>query len=209
MLFSIHYGSNADLIEAVAAFYIHKGDVVADVTFGKGTFWRKVDTSRFDFRPSDLKGNPSIDFHNLPYNAKTIDVVVLDPPYIHNPGKTLQVGERYSSHTTKGLYHDGIIDLYVGGMREAKRVLKDKGLLWVKCKDEIEGSRQRWSHIILWQEARRLDFYPKDLLILVPDSKTSMNRWPKQLHARKIHSYLWIFALQKPPRGVMPRRYDD
>jgi hypothetical protein len=209
MLTSVSTGTNADLIAAVADFYIDDGAVVADVTFGRGTFWRNINIKRFDFKPSDLKGDPSVDFRKLPYDDWSIDVVILDPPYIHNPGKNLQIGERYRNETTKGLYHDDIIDLYIAGMREAKRVLKSNGLLWVKCKDEIEGGRQRWSHITIWQQAKDLGFYAKDLLILVPDSKTSSNRWQRQLHARKVHSYLWVFSLENPPRGVQPRRYED
>jgi hypothetical protein len=39
--------------------------------------------------------------------------------------------------------HDAIVALYKEGMTEAKRVLKDGGLLFVKCQDEIVGSSSK------------------------------------------------------------------
>src|SRR5690606_5361610 len=44
-------GTNADLIERVAQIYLKPGMAVADVTYGKGVFWQKVDTGQFDFLP--------------------------------------------------------------------------------------------------------------------------------------------------------------
>jgi methylase of polypeptide subunit release factors len=197
-LSSVMTGDNADLIYAVAEFYIKNDAIVADVTFGKGAFWRKTDIERFTLLASDLEPNgiqiKKIDFCDLPYEDASIDVVVLDPPYVHNPGKHITDSRYNNAATTRGLYHNDILELYYAGIREAIRVLKPQGQLWVKCKDEIESGRQRWSHIEIWQEATRLGLYDKDLFILIPDSKTSANRWVKQLHARKRHSYLWVFV---------------
>ena len=40
-------------------------------------------------------------------------------------------------------------------------------------------------------EALDIGFYPKDLFILL--AKTRLNDGRKQQHARKFHSYFWIF----------------
>ena len=47
-------GTNADLVPDILSLYIPEGSVVADVTFGKGVFWRNVDTSKYVLKPSDL-----------------------------------------------------------------------------------------------------------------------------------------------------------
>ena len=78
-------------------------------------------------------------------------------------------------------------------MEEAYRVLKPGGLLCVKCKDEVESGVQRWSHLELYRIALALGFIAQDFLVFIPTSHTSERRWPKQIHARKNHSYLWIF----------------
>ncbi len=85
------------------------------------------------------------------------------------------------------------------GMREAFRVLKPEGgSLWVKCKDEVEREVQRWSHIEIYEMALELGFCARDLFVLT--GTTAPERWPGrvQYHARKTHSYLWVF--ERPDR---------
>ncbi len=193
-LYTAHLGNNADLIRAVSDFYVASGQQVADVTYGKGAFWRKTDTTRFSLHVSDIVTCPDAlhDFRDLPYKTGSIDHVIFDPPYMHNAGRPM-VEERYGNATTKGMYHDDILVLYAQGMKEARRVLRRDGLLWVKCKDEIESSRQRMSVVEIHDIAVRiLQMTVKDLFILVPSSIPPVQH-KKQYHARKSHSYLWLF----------------
>lgn len=195
-----HQGKNATLIKACSDLYVRDGAVVADVTYGKGAFWAETDTARFTLLKTDIRPVGAdvgkADFCKLPYENDSIDVVVLDPPYVHNPGvKTKHMmNNRYeNAETTAGMYHDDILRLYLKGMTEARRVLKDKGVLWVKCKDEVESGHQCWSHIELYAMAcSGLGLYAQDLFILVtrgPNAK----RWKGvQRHARKNNSFLWV-----------------
>lgn len=194
-LYTSHTGNNDDLIKEVSKLYLFDKAKIADVTYGKGVFWKKVDLKQYDFHPSDLITVPTAlyDFTKLPYKSKTFDVVVFDPPYAHNPGK-MMVNDNYkNSETTKGFYHKDIIDLYKKGMVEANRILKENGTLWVKCQDEIESSLQRWSHIEIFNIAlNELNLIPKDLFVLTQNKKPFVQHTQK--HARKNHSYLWIFS---------------
>jgi hypothetical protein len=96
--------------------------------------------------------------------------------------------------------HDDIInDLYGGGLEEAWRVLVPGGLAWVKCCDEVIGGRQRWSHIEILRLAERLGFEAIDLFILHRTAQPLVRPEP-QVHARKNHSFLWIF--QKPKARI-------
>lgn len=188
-------GNNAKLIKEVSDFYIEDDQKVADVTYGKGAFWRNTDTSRFDFSPSDIITCPDnpYDFKDLPYKTGSYHHVIFDPPYMHNAGKPLVDSRYQNAATTKGMYHDDILVLYAQGMKEGRRVLKKDGLLWVKCKDEIESSVQRMSIVEIHDIAVRvLRMTVKDLFVLIPSSLPPI-QVKNQKHARKNHSYLWLF----------------
>ena len=196
-------GDNSDLIETVAKQYIKPLDKVADVTFGKGVFWKKVDVSQFSFFPTDLKTvAPPVDFCNLPYADCSMNVVVFDPPYMHNVGKPIVDGNYQNSATTKGMYHKDIIELYRKGMMEAFRVLKPGGYLFVKCQDEIESGRQAWSHIEIYEIAVSMGMYGKDLFVL-SQKNLPIIQHKRQLHARKNHSYLWVFEKVTSKQGEL------
>lgn len=203
---SIVNGKNADLIKEAARLYIPGGSVVRDVTWGKGAFWKKTGTAgRFTVRGSDIAdhigGHGEViqaDFRNLPDADASCDVVVLDPPYIHNPGRHMTDSRYNNAATTTGMSHADIRQTYREGMAEALRVLRPGGRLLVKGKDEIESGKQQWSQTELLCDAVSIGFYGKDSFILVPTSRTSMGRWTTQKHARKVHSFLWVF--EKPTR---------
>lgn len=185
-------GGNADLIAQVAKLYLRPGLVVADVTFGRGVFWRKVDVSKFDFRPTDLE--TGVDFRNLPYKDSEVDVLVLDPPYLANKTSGLALrgfNDAYRIEESGVDSSEDLIDLYRGGMEEAHRVVRPGGQVWVKCQDGIEWTAQHWNHIAIHDIAVSLGWVAKDLFIFV--SRWRPMRWPYQRHSRKNHSYLWVF----------------
>lgn len=194
-------GNNADLIAEVARLYATDDPKIADLTFGKGVFWRN--TPQLRVFGSDLLTVPKRphNFTALPYADATFDIAVLDPPYIHSPGKH-QTDSRYqNAATTKGmLWCDLREQLFIPGMREAMRIVKPEGgQVWVKCKDQVQSGMQRWCHVELCHDALALGLYPRDLFILVAKSRTADTRWTVQHHARKPHSYLWIF--QRPSKA--------
>ena len=56
---------------------------------------------------------------------------------------------------------------------------------------QIESSYQRMSHIEIHDHAIQLGFYVKDLFVLV-QQRNPLIQYSQQ-HARKKHSYLWVF----------------
>lgn len=196
---SAYTGRNNVLIERVARLYAADGDRVADVTYGKGGFWKGVDTTRFDLLTTDRM--TGVDFRHLPYDSESLDVVVLDPPYIYNPKGTVKssISSVYQANESQpeiGGTTSAVVDLYEEGMAEAERVLRPGGLLWVKCQDGIESGKPRWTHITLAHIGLELGYAMRDLFVLVQPSQPTI-RWPHQYHARKNHSYLWI--MEKTP----------
>lgn len=200
-------GKNSTIIAGAVALYVKDGDLVADVTYGKGAFWTETDCSKFtllkfDIAPTDHSVKCA-DFGDLNLDSKSVDVVVLDPPYIHNPGNHVSDGLYNNKATTKGLYHDDILRLYTRGIIEAHRVLKPLGLLWVKCKDQVEGGWNRFSHVEIHNIAQGVGFQAKDLCILLT-APPNPNRWTgEQHHLRKNHSFLWIFEAVRRKERIL------
>jgi len=202
---SVVRGTNATLIAEAAKLHIRPNALVADVTWGQGRFWRKLGdlctVIGSDIEPrAGAKLAALLD--HLPYADSSLDVVVLDPPYLSRPERAMhyQIGDHYKGRSTAtGLDHDDIIDrFYVAGMREALRVLKPGGQLWVKCKDELVSRRQRRSHIEIHTIAGELGFSDRDLFVHVSNN-AGPNGQQQQKHARKRNSFLWIF--EKPRRA--------
>jgi|TARA_R110000803_G_C11885259_1_gene310272 hypothetical protein len=180
-------GNNADLLVDCVKMYANFGDVIVDVTYGKGVFWQKIDLSLYDFKGTDLEGG--VDFKNLPYGDASVDLLVLDPPYMHG-GATIKasINDCYRNQNTS---HASVIRLYAGGILEAARVLKKKGRIFVKCQDEIESGKQRWSHLELMSILESFGFCALDLFVLQQKSVPAM-RQKTQKTARKNHSFMIV-----------------
>ncbi len=86
LVLSTHIAGNENVFPKILDLYVKPGSVVADVTYGKGVFWRNVPSGRYELRATDIQSG--VDCRNLPYEDGEIDCVVLDPPYMHSPGGT-------------------------------------------------------------------------------------------------------------------------
>ena len=190
---SLIEGDNSDLIRACADLYLSPDDKIADLTYGKGVFWRKC--PELNVMASDLETVEArpYDFRKTPYDDGQFDVAVLDPPYIHS-WSTHQTEERYRGSTTHAKGMAEIWQLYEDGLIEACRITRDGGRILVKTKDTVESGKQRWSHIHLAQVGERLGLYLRDLLVLKTNPPCE-KRWEgtEQKHSRKDISYLLVF----------------
>lgn len=210
LICSSYTEDNSFVFPKILELYVEDGAKVADVTYGKGVFWRNVDTSKYDFHPSDLK--TGVDARDLPYDDNSFDAVVLDPPYMEGlfrkstselagSGSHASFREYYSnSSETKDKeikYHDKVLDLYLSITREVVRVLKDKGRFIVKCQDEVSANRQKLTHVELLYAFEFFGFYCEDVFVVCRNNKPMVSRIKKQQHARKSHSYFLVLTLYK------------
>ncbi|HEX9337681.1 MAG TPA: DNA methyltransferase [Pseudonocardiaceae bacterium] len=199
-MLSSYLGINADVFPHVLDLYVAGGATVADVTYGSGAFWKKVKRTDIDLRATDLVDG--VDCRDLPYGDGSIDVVVLDPPYMHTPGQGAHQGHqnfetyyRNNATTNSGSskYHEAVLELYFAAGKEAARVLKDGGILIVKCQDEVCANRQRLTHVEIINEYEGYGFQAEDLFVITRVGKPGLSRMFRQRHARKNHSYFLVF----------------
>lgn len=213
LIFSAYVGNNSDVFPRVLKLHVANGAKIADVTYGKGIFWKNIDTSQYDFSPSDIADG--IDCQKLPYKSSSFDAIVFDPPYMegfYRKGNTTKAGdgthntfrEHYSNgdeapQPNGGKWHEAVLEIYDGGGKEAHRVLKEGGIFIVKCQDEVSANKQNLTHVEIINAYATIGFFCKDLFIVVRPNKPGMSRVIKQVHARKNHSYFLVFV--KRPKG--------
>ncbi len=208
LVVSAHFGTNADVFPEVLALHVAPGARIADVTYGKGVFWRRVDAERYDLLASDIA--TGVDCRDLPYPKASLDAVVFDPPYMEGffrNGNTTKAGtgthNTFREHYANGheaprpegkKWHAAVLELYVDGGREAWRVLRSKGVFIVKCQDEVSANKQNLTHVEIINAYAEFGFYCKDLFVVVRPNRPGMSRVVKQAHARKNHSYFLVFV---------------
>jgi hypothetical protein len=142
LIFTAAQGSNDELFPQILSLYVAPRSKVADVTYGRGIFWKRIPADRYALLPSDLQ--TGTDCRSLPYGHGSIDCVVFDPPYMHTPGGTAHMNhqnyERYYANNRASAsprkYHEVVLDLYFVAAEEARRVLRREGIYIVKCADE-------------------------------------------------------------------------
>ncbi len=198
LVFSSYMGTNDEVFPLILSLYVEPGSTVADVTYGKGVFWRRVPKDSYNLIASDI--STGTDCRELPYESNSIDCIVFDPPYMHTPGgsahKNHQNYEGYYKNNVVNSdkkYHEAVLDLYFNAAQEAWRALRNGGIYIVKCQDEVCANRQRLTHIELINELQKYGFITEDLFVIVRTGKPGVSRLLTQAHARKNHSYFIVF----------------
>ena len=211
LVFSAYQGTNDGVFPQVLALYVQPGSTVADITYGKGVFWKAVPKESYRVLATDLK--LGVDCRSLPYLDSTVDCVVFDPPYMHTPGGTAHVShqnyENYYANNVPGngsgkKYHEAVLDLYFKTGLEARRVLRTEGIFIVKCGDEVCANQQRLTHVELINEFCANGFVIEDLFVLLRNNRPGVSRVLRQVHARKNHSYFLVFRKSKVRRLLVP-----
>jgi hypothetical protein len=210
VVLSAHMAGNAEVFPELLSIHVPIGSRVADITFGRGVFWKKIPMDDYELVASDIKLGK--DWSKLPSTDDSVDAVVFDPPYmegLYRQTKEALAGsgthrafqDAYSNGTTQSSnnerkYHDAVLEAYLKVIPEVKRILRVGGKFIVKCQDEVSANRQKLTHVELIWAYEKLGFYCKDLFVVVRQNAPVVARLIKQVHARKNHSYFLVFERQ-------------
>jgi transcriptional regulator with XRE-family HTH domain len=208
LVMSAYAGTSDEVFPLVISLYVDPGSVVADVTYGKGVFWKLVPPGLYDLRATDL--STGVDCRELPYADGSLDCVVFDPPFMHSPGGSAHAGHQLFENNyrnNKASYgkndHGALLDLYFTAADEAFRVLKKGGVYIVKCQDEVCSNTQRLTHVEVINELDNKQLVIEDLFVVVRHAKPGVSRLLEQLHSRKRHSYFLVFLKQKRKKRLI------
>ena len=203
---SVFVGTNADLMAAVAPFYLTGS--VCDLTYGEGKWWDR-------FRPDQFVGHDKfkgdgVDFTDLPEPDNTYDAVCYDPPYVLSGGKSSAAlnGQDFQGRYGIGqdrLGHNGFraFEALVGaGLSEASRV--SRRWVLVKCMEFAQGGGEDGGFKDVPYLMRRwgedLGLRTHDVIVHHTGPGPGGHNIFDPKRARRHHSYLLVF---KKPAGAL------
>ena len=189
-----------EILQWILKLYVPEGCFEADSTYSKGGFYKGIPPPRLRF---DL--NPQVadvlqaDCRNLPLEDCSISSLVFDPPFLATTGKSLteENGNIINRRFTVCKSELELQTLYTDAVREARRVLKSGGIFVFKCQDKVSSGKQYWMHCFVYELARQNGFEAVDLFVLIAKSRLVAKWQRNQKHARKFHSYFWVFRKKK------------
>lgn len=189
------------MIRDILYLHANSKEIDCDPTFSIGNFYKNglpLPKYRYDKTPQ-VSGVIEATSDKLPLRDESVNVIMFDPPFVMS-------GENYndleegsgiiSKRFTAFLNFDELTEMYSKSLKEFYRILNDKGIVIFKCQDVVLGGKNYFTHCWTMLEAIKYGFYPKDLFVLL--AKNRINDGRKQQHARKYHSYYWIFKKESP-----------
>jgi hypothetical protein len=189
-----------EIIRNIIKLHIPDG-IECDPTYSKGVFYDAagIDEPKYKFdlfpklhketkEPSSVQARAE----DLPLDDESISSLMFDPPFMAGftkPKPTGLMGERFYGYP----YVVHLWKWYDECLVEFHRVLKKKGVLVIKCQDTVSSGKNWFSHVHIMNRALEAGFYPKDLFILTAKARLIGANHNNQKHARKFHSYFWVF----------------
>lgn len=166
------------------------GKIDCDPTYSKGVFYKNIPEPRykFDINPQ-AEGVVQADARDLPLKDGSVGSIMFDPPFLNQTGAGSIMKERFGDYRTIPI----LWDFYRGALKEFQRILAPEGVLVFKCQDTVSSRKNWFSHCEVMNMAVLSGFYPKDLFILLAKHRIPQHNLKRQEHARKFHSYFWVF----------------
>lgn len=197
------YSTNFEVITNIMDLYnIEQFDL--DCTYSKGAFWKNLPSPKNKSDIYPVNGSViEASSENLPFGDKSMKSIMYDPPFVV-VGKTYRNNKEGSSIIAKRFEgYETFTHLknnYYNSLKEMYRICDNGGFVVFKCQDTVSGGKNHFTHVMVMNMAMEMGFYPKDLFILLAKHRINSfgSKWSKQEHARKHHSYFWVFQKVKP-----------
>lgn len=197
------YNTNDDVIKNIMKLYnIEQFDL--DCTYSSGNFWKnlkgpKIKTDLFPKNDTIIQA----DSENLPFEDGSMTSIMYDPPFViagksyrdNKEGSSI-IAKRYEGYESYG----HLTRNYYNTLKELYRITEKGGVVVFKCQDTVSGGKNHFTHCLIMNMAINIGFYPRDMFVLHNNVRINSfgTKWTKQEHARKYHSYFWVFEKVKP-----------
>jgi len=197
---SVSYDQH-EILQWIADLHLEHPFFDCDLTYGNGSFWKKMEEPLFCCDIQPLKDHvEKQDSGALTFDDNSFNSLIFDPPFMtyvkqgrsHKDGKVAMTA-RFGGYWR----YDELIEHYTKTIEEAYRVLKKKGVLVVKCQDIIHNHKIHCTHQKTINIAEENGFRLLDLFVLPAKSRMPSPQKGKQRHARVFHSYFLVFKSLK------------
>jgi hypothetical protein len=181
-----------DILQDIMTLYCPKG-FECDPTYSIGNFYKShipQPRYRFDVNPQ-VPGVIQASADKLPLESESVASINFDPPFVVNRDKTSGIMSKRFDHFTR---IEDLYTFYRGALKEFYRILISRGILVFKCQDVVDKANH-FSHIEVFNQALSVGFVALDLFVLLSKVRPYVPT-KQQRHARKYHSYFWVFQKQ-------------
>ena len=181
----------------------------ADMTYSTGNFYSTSKDEKFyvpqptvklDVVPQTPDTIQIEPWGKLPFEDNSIPSLVIDLPFVISPRNAPSmvklneddsniIAKRFSSYYPK----NELFNSYVHWIKEAYRVLNNKGICVFKSQNQVSGGMQIMSSEYSWYIATKIGFYTLDQFILLAQNRLHSGKIKKQQHARKYSSTFYVF----------------
>ena len=193
-LSSVWEGGDAELLERMLCFYSSiSPEPILDSTYNRGRMW-KGSSRRIVSMDIDPKHKPMILADNrvmagVPDAA--YGTVIYDPPHVGPQGRDKSAKKfdvDFGAVAECGKETGWTLSyLYPPFLRQAKRVLKPRGLVLAKITDMVNCHRSQWAHCDFMRMADEAGFTVCDLIVKIRKGPMTSTKWKRAHHARKRH----------------------
>jgi hypothetical protein len=172
---------------------------ILDCTYNVGKMWKGL-----PFKPHRMDIDPSLDvdtvadFTAMPFDDGSFDVLVFDPPHLPvaaaSEGSSKIWEQQYGiTDSCEHRQGDNVSPLFPLFLREAKRVLREDGIILAKIADLTHNHRYQWQHVDFINAVFATGMTPCDALIKRDPKAGNLksSKWQNVKHLRKAHCY-WI-----------------
>ena len=183
--------SDKEAIDGITTLFLNGKPFDLDPCYSYGKFYKgcQEPIHKFDLTPK-TPDTQQADVSNIPLISSSVNSIMFDPPFMfgtHGQTKNNIMTKRF---TMFDKFRE-LETMYKGALKEFYRLLKDKGILAFKCQDYTD-SKTTLTHCLVHKWATEQGFYAKDIFILIAKARI-YNPSLTQRHARKFHSYYFVF----------------
>lgn len=185
--------SQDEILSNILHLYIHTETYECDLTYSIGIFYKHLSqpAMKFDKYPQSKDVRLLEEAYSIPDNS--LSSIICDLPFIvRGHGKENNAGqlvERFNYFESAEEAYEANLEM----INLAYNKLKRGGYFVMKSMDVRCKSHTIWLNSYIQVEAVKKGFVMEDLFILASKSRMLYYRGEKQNHARKYHSYFFVF----------------